>query len=221
MEKILFKEEQRFTQWWLWLILIASVLAVLIPFVWGIYSQTVLDEPFGDQPMSTEGLVITGIFSVLLIVFIFLVVIRAKLKTKITNVGVFICYPPFVKKWKKFIPEEIEKYQIRTFKANREYGGYGMKKRRKTGQAYIISGNIGLQLYFKNGKKLLIGTQKKRAIAYAMGKLMDDDQKPIHNEKNLQNVESVFVRKAKKILIILAIEIIVAILIFAIIQIFK
>lgn len=178
MEKVLFKEEQRFTQWWLWLIMIVSSLAVLIPFGYGIYSQTFLEEPLGDQPMSTGGLIVTGIFSVLLMGFIFLVVFRSRLKTKITYEGVFVCYPPLVRKWKKFVPGEIGKYEMRTFRANREYGGYGMKRRRKYGQAYIISGNMGLQLYFKNGKKLLIGTQQKQAIEYAMRKLMDEQKQP-------------------------------------------
>ena len=36
-----------------------------------------------------------------------------------------------------------------------------------------VSGKIGLQLYLKNGAKLLIGTQKKQAIEYAMEKLMN------------------------------------------------
>ena len=70
---------------------------------------------------------------------------------------------------------EIEKFEVRTFNAVREYGGYGLKRRRKYGQSYTISGNVGLQLYFRNGKKLLIGTQKKQAIKYAMEKLMREE----------------------------------------------
>jgi len=61
---------------------------------------------------------------------------------------------------------------MRTFRAKREYGGYGIKWRRRSGRALIISGNTGLQLYFKNGKKLLIGTQQKQGIEYAMKKFM-------------------------------------------------
>ena len=61
MEKVLFKEEQRFTQWWLWLIMAITLLSVLIPFAYGMHSQEVLDKPFGENPMSTGGLVVTGI----------------------------------------------------------------------------------------------------------------------------------------------------------------
>ncbi|NQU87694.1 MAG: hypothetical protein HQ541_18235 [Mariniphaga sp.] len=173
MEIFLFKEEQRHNQWWLWVILIISLLAVLIPFSYGIYSQEVLDKPFGDNPMSTEGLIVTGIFSVLLMGFIVFIVARLRLKTKISNEGIYYCYPPLFKKWKKLCPDEIESSEIRTFNAIREYGGYGMKRRRKYGQAFIASGNTGLQLYLKNGKKLLIGTQRKQAIDAAIKKMMN------------------------------------------------
>jgi hypothetical protein len=172
MEKVLFKEEQRFTQWWLWLIMAITLLSVLIPFAYGIYSQKVLDKPFGENPMSTGGLVVTGISSVLIVGVILLLLFGARLKTRITYEGIFVSYPPIINKWKKYVPDEIDKYEVRAYKANREFGGYGIKSRRKYGQSYTISGNTGLQLYFKNGKKLLIGTQKKQAIEYAMGKLM-------------------------------------------------
>ncbi|MDX1283756.1 MAG: hypothetical protein R3182_02025 [Draconibacterium sp.] len=173
MEKVLFKEEQRFTQWWLWLIMIITLLSVLVPFGYGIYSQEVMDKPFGDNPMSTGGLIVTGTFSVLIVGAIVLLLFGSRLKTQITAEALFVSFPPLINKEKKFVPEEIEKYEIRTYRANIEYGGYGIKSRKKYGQSYTISGNTGLQLYFKNGKRLLIGTQRKQAIDYAMDKLMN------------------------------------------------
>lgn len=153
--------------------MLASLMAVLVPFAIGIYHQLVLDEPFGDQPMSDEGLTVTGVFSVSIMVFIFLLVFNSRLKTKVTNEALSVVFPPFFRKWKRIVPEEIQRFEIRTYRAKREYGGYGIKRRRRYGQSYTISGNIGLQLYFKNGKKLLIGTQKKQALEYAMRKLME------------------------------------------------
>jgi len=221
MEKVLFKEEQRFSQWWLWLVLIGAFLTVLIPFGCGIYSQEVLNKPFGDTPMSTEGLIVVGVFSNLMMAFIFYLLIKSKLKTKITSAGIWVSYPPIINKWKKFTPSEIEKYEVRTYRANWEFGGHGMKRRKKFGQSYTVSGNIGLQLYFKNGKKLLIGTQKKQAIEHAMGKIMGTGRILLPEEKrNKKNVSPVW-KKTKKILIILAVEVVLAILIFGLIQIFK
>lgn len=177
MEKVLFSEEQRYTQWWLYLIVFASLLSVLVPFSVGIYQQAVLDKPFGDQPMSTEGLTVTGVFSSLIMALIFLMIFKSKLKTKVTNEALWLSFPPLMRKWKQIVPEEIERYEIRTYRAKREYGGYGLRRgRRRYGAAYTISGNIGVQLHFKNGKKLLIGTQKKQAFEYAMRKLMEGEE---------------------------------------------
>lgn len=48
-----FNEVQKFTQWWLWLILIA---VLLIP-VYGIYKQIYQGEAFGGKPISNSGLI--------------------------------------------------------------------------------------------------------------------------------------------------------------------
>ena len=172
MEKLFFSEEQRHNQWWLWVIMTFALLAVLVPFAYGIYDQVVLDEPFGNEPMSTEGLIVTGAGSVLIMLIIFFVVFKARLLTKITTEGIWYSYPPLFRKGKWIRPDEISRYEVITFHAFRQYGGYGMKRRRRHRQAYIMSGNTGLMLYFKNGQKLLIGTQKKQAITYAMEKVM-------------------------------------------------
>jgi len=62
-----------------------------------------------------------------------------------------------------------------TIPAKREYVDQGMKRRVRSGMSNTVSGNIGLQLYFKNGNKLLVGTQKKQAIEYAMEKMMKEE----------------------------------------------
>ncbi len=216
MEKVLFKEEQRFTQWWLWLILGSTLLAIVIPLA------NELSVQLGDT--SSEGflrLILYGSVAGLFIVSVLIVLVLSRLKTKITYDGIFITFPPLKRKSYRIKVQEIERFEIRKYRAKREYGGYGFRSRRTSGQAYTISGNIGLQLYFKNGKKLLIGTQKKQAIEYAMGKLMGERKIFLPEEKSKQNMESPVWKKAKKILIIFAIEIVLVILIFGLIQIFK
>ncbi len=176
MEKVYFSEEQRHNQWWLWVIPGAATLAVLIPFLYGIYVSEVLQEPFGENPMTTEGLIATGIASVLMMLIILFVLGKTKLITKINSRGIWVCYPPLYPRGKWISPEEVVKYEILTFKAIREFGGYGMKRKRKYGQAFIVAGNTALQLHLTNGKRLLIGTQKKQAIAHAMEKLMKPEK---------------------------------------------
>ena len=70
---------------------------------------------------------------------------------------------------------EIDRFEIREYKPIKEYGGWGMKQGKKgVGKAYSVSGNIGLQLYLTNGKKVLIGTQRRDAMLRAIRKMMEN-----------------------------------------------
>nr|MBP6978828.1 hypothetical protein [Lentimicrobiaceae bacterium] len=52
-----------------------------------------------------------------------------------------------------------------------EYGGWGYRMGgKKAGVAYNISGNMGLQLELKNGKKILLGTKKPVEMEEALKK---------------------------------------------------
>jgi len=88
--KFQFKEEQKFTQWWLWVILIG---VGMIP-IFGLYKQIVLGEKFGNNPMSDVGLLFFALFVFnLLALFWFM-----RLKTNIDGNCIKMSFFPFVKK---------------------------------------------------------------------------------------------------------------------------
>lgn len=146
-----FKEEQRFTQWWLWMILILIVILSIL----GIYKQLVLGEQFGDNPMSDVGLII---FSILVFSLIVLFLIM-KLKTSIDKNGIQMNFFPFVKK-------RVEWNEIKNIKVvNYGFvGGWGIRLWTEYGTVYNIKGNKGIAIELKNGKKFLIGTQKETEL---------------------------------------------------------
>src|SRR5690554_7970649 len=88
--KIQFKEEQKFTQWWLWLILIGIGVMPII----GIYKQIIIGGTYGDNPMSYLGLTI---FS-LLIYGIIALFLFMRLKTEITQDEISVKFIPFTKR---------------------------------------------------------------------------------------------------------------------------
>lgn len=171
MEKIIFQEEQKSNMAWLTIVLIISLFSVVSPFVYGVYSQEVLHKPFGDNPMSTGALIGVGMVAAIIIGAVNWLIVKMRIKTKVSGEALWVSYPPLAR-WKKITPEMIQSYEIRTYNAVREFGGHGLKKTRKSGTSYTLSGNVGLQLYLIGGKKILIGTQKKQALEYAMRKLM-------------------------------------------------
>jgi len=216
MEKILFKEEQRFNKWWILLILGFGLLALIIPLTNELSSQS-----WNTSSENFSRLVLNGGLVALFIVAVFTVMVLRRLETKITQNEIIIRFPPLKRKAVRIKIQEIEHFEIRKYKPIREFGGRGYCRKGTSGQAYTISGNTGLQLYFKNGKKLLIGTQKKQAIEFAMSKIIGENNKVASGDWKRQHDEGKIGKKMKKFLIILAIEIIIAILIIGIIQLLK
>ncbi len=178
MKKILFKEEQKFGAK-VYLIMLPVFILIIVIFGIGFYKQLYLGEPWGDEPMTDNGLIFTFLLIIAFMIVLSVLMFKMKLITEIRDDGLYFKYPPLINKFRHFKPEIIEKYEVRKYRAIREYGGYGLKGRkpgrrgRKYGMAYNVSGDTGLQLYLNDGTKVLIGTQRGEAIKYAMDKMMN------------------------------------------------
>lgn len=173
MERTFFKEEQRFGQWWLWLLLIASLGVSVVPLWYGYLTQVSTGIPWGDNPTTDDGLLLIAILVTLLMVGILLLFSFSRLYLEVREDGIHFRFPPFVWKWKKISRDEIEKYTVGKYNPIMEYGGYGVRKSYgRYGKAYNVSGNIGLRLTLRNGKVVLFGTQRKQALEYALQKMM-------------------------------------------------
>ncbi|WP_297798579.1 hypothetical protein [uncultured Eudoraea sp.] len=155
--KVFFKEEQKFTQWWLWLILIG---VGLLP-IYGMYKQLILGEQFGDNPMSDPGLIIFAVFVFGIIALFWFM----QLKTRIDEREIRINFFPFVHKnvkWNDIKSAKIVNYGF--------VGGWGIHLWTQYGTVYNIKGNKGLAIELKNGKKFLLGTQKENELSEVIKK---------------------------------------------------
>jgi len=176
MEKQFYSEEQKFKPTIVWLIMFPVWTSVNVIFGIGLYHQIGLGQPWGDKPMSDIGLIAVTAVVNLVVIGTGLLMLKTRMITEIRESGLFYRYPPFIIKEKKISREEIERFEVRQYKPIQEYGGWGFRQRSRrfqnAGLAYNVSGNIGLQLCLKNGKKILFGTQRKEAIGSAMNKMM-------------------------------------------------
>lgn len=144
---IFFKEEQRFSQWWFWLLMLG---VGGIP-IFGMYKQFILGEEFGNNPMSNLGLIIFSVFIFgLIILFWFM-----RLKTEIDSKGIRVNFSPLAKNY--FLWADVKSVKIIDYK----FVGYGLRLSTNYGTVYNTNGNKGLALELSNGKKYLIGTQKE------------------------------------------------------------
>jgi hypothetical protein len=158
-----FYEKQKFNQWWIWLIIIAITVASSYAAI----QQLVFKVPFGNEPASDNVLIILCMVPLfILTIFTFMY-----LETKINSDGVFYKFNILHFKYRQIKWEEIEKIYTREYRPVAEYGGWGIKWGRKSGKAYNISGNQGVQIELKNGKKILIGTQKSQEVELLLQEL--------------------------------------------------
>jgi len=173
MGKSFYREIQRFSSPWVWILLITVLAASLVPTLTALYRQIVLDNPFGRKPLSGNELLIIIVVQIVLYVLIVFLFKKMKLVTEVKDDGFYYWYPPFINKVKRIGKEEIEKYEVRQYKPIREYGGWGVRQGiGKAGTAFNVSGKTGLQFVLKNGKKILFGTLRGDALQRAMDKMM-------------------------------------------------
>lgn len=161
LQPAIFSEKQRFTQWWLWII----ILGINLFFIYGLYQQVYLGKPMGTKPSSDQGLW-TGWGICLLVTLLMRSIF---LKTIIRQDGVYIQFFPFHLKLKFYAFSELENIFVKKYSPMMDYGGWGIRVGiLGKGTAYNISGNMGLQLIFINGKKILIGTNQPVALQEAL-----------------------------------------------------
>jgi hypothetical protein len=155
-----FEESQKFRQAWIWFI-IAGVNAIMIYQLF-----------FSDPDVEIGSIHVLVLFVIIGVDAIFFF---GNLKTRINNDNIQITFFPFINKPKVISWNSIDKAYIRRYNSFTEYGGWGIRRSWK-GRAYNTSGNIGLQLVLKSGRKTLIGTQKQKELEEFLEKYVFKDK---------------------------------------------
>jgi hypothetical protein len=159
MESIKFNEVQRFKTKWAWL----GVAAMNVVFIYAIIQQVIIGKQFGSKPAPDFVLLIVELGLLILLLFLFSI----RLKTKITDAGIYYRFFPFQLKETLIEWHDLKDAYIRQYNSYHEYGGWGLRVgRRDTGNAIntSASSNRGLQLVFNDGKLLLVGTTRPDEI---------------------------------------------------------
>jgi len=157
-----FMEMQKFRQ--KWIILIVGVIALLS--WWAFIQQIVFESPFGSNPAPDYVIyILLAIFGIALPLFIFgyrmeTVVNADFILVKMTLLG------------KRLIQiDEIKECYAREYRPIMEYGGWGWRWSPSMGVAYNVTGNKGVQLKLKNGRMILIGSQRPEQLAERINNL--------------------------------------------------
>ena len=160
----IFREVQRFRQWWVWLL----VLLVGSISWYGFIQQIVFKKPFGNNPAPNPVMIMIWVIFGLFFPYLFYSI---KLITEIRYDGLYVRFFPLQFHVHKISFGDIKNFEIRTYSALKEYGGYGMRLGVR-GKAYNVSGNKGIQLELLDEKQLLIGTQKAEEFFSALASMV-------------------------------------------------
>jgi len=162
MAKTLFTEKQRFRQKWL----IGLILIILGISIWGFVQQIIMEIPFGNNPASN----ITLLLLLLAPLLIFGFFLSLTLHTRVDQHGISYRFAPIHRKERLIKWESVKQVHVRKYKPIAEYGGWGFRQGR-SGMALNIAGSMGLQLVLKDGKKILLGTQRPDKLKMTLEKL--------------------------------------------------
>ena len=154
----LFREVQRFRQWFFWI----PVLVVTGVIWWQFWEQIIRQHPQGQQPIPDwAAWVLTIVFGLGFPAFAAIV----RLVTTVTPDSLTVGLAPFRP---KLIPlSTIATAMEREYSPMREFGGWGIRTSRE-GRAYNAHGNMGVQLVLDDGSRILIGTQRPQELASAL-----------------------------------------------------
>lgn len=153
MAKATFEESQRFSRWWLGL-LVGGMVAGM---------AAALSDP---DPNKYWGMVLVFVISG----GVSLLIARVRLLTRIDGYGIHYRFTGFMG-WKQIAWAEIDKAELRTYNAITEYGGWGYRRRWfKSGLALTVGGDRGIQLQLLNGKRILLGTHQPEEAAAALAR---------------------------------------------------
>jgi hypothetical protein len=154
-----FREQQRFRQWWLWVIIVGPAAMAW----WLLIQQVIQGKPVGQNPAPDWLAWVLWVAIGLGLPFLFS---RMSMVVEVSRDTVLIVYRPFSR---RTIPlAEIERAEARTYNAVKEYGGWGIKGWSKAKMAYNVSGNHGVELTLTGGRSVMIGSQQADELAAAV-----------------------------------------------------
>jgi hypothetical protein len=140
-EDIRYEEVQPFDQIWLW-IMIGFEFAIML------IALLVAGTPLWTAAIGIGAMTLT-----------MALLGSLKLYTRIDADGVHYRMFPFHFREQTLPWEEVDQIHVRQYSPILEYGGWGIRYGRN-GKAFNVRGNYGIQIVKKNGKRLLIGTQR-------------------------------------------------------------
>lgn len=155
-----FREVQYALRWWLALLLLVPVSAV----GYGLFQQFVLGKRWGNRPVSNVAFGLIGALLFGFVAWIF----SLHLATEVRD-GQLILSWRYLWLPRRIPLDEIEKAEAVRYSPVGEYMGWGIRRSITDGSiCYTARGDRGVRVATKDGKKLLVGSQRPEELVAAL-----------------------------------------------------
>ncbi len=154
MQDSYFEEEQRFRQFWVWAIVLATSMTSLVILYGKWAAGELVEEPVGSAVTALIGAGGPALFYVM------------KFVTRLDANHLSLLFSPF--RHREIPLDDIDRWEARSYNPILEYGGWGLRWRPGKGKAYNVSGSRGVQLHLVDGEELLVGSQKPEELTEAI-----------------------------------------------------
>lgn len=166
-DKVLFYEMQYIRQFKLLFILMLALLIWMFVIAGFLIQDLLIKPEVIDWFEVTIGFAGVGFGIVLLTHLCFF----TRMITEVTPKGLFIRFIPFHFRIKEIDLKKVESVEAKQYRPIMEYGGWGIRMGWKK-KAYNVFGNKGVEIVYKEGYKLLIGSQRAEELAEAVKSIM-------------------------------------------------
>ena len=161
-----FQEKQGLSLWWLYILIGIDAIIIL---------SIVLFDKGGMSFEQLKAVYFAPLWAVFLPLTIVFLLQKNKLTLTVNELGISYRYFPFRNKTRLLPWGTVEKVWFHKYDALGDYGGWGVRYRlwfKFSDKAYLMNDkDKGLQIEFKNGKRLLFSTNKCDAFELFMANL--------------------------------------------------
>ncbi|MDO9511706.1 MAG: hypothetical protein Q7J34_08100 [Bacteroidales bacterium] len=154
---VFFYEKQKVQQWWVWAIMIVSVLFGIAILGYLIFYQIFTKAIFNIAFRIDSGVIVFGMLNAILLLSSFILFSKVSLKVELSSLGLRVGFF-FLMPSRLFPIYTIRNFRLLDLQKNAAFSGIGFTGT-TTRRSIVMDGNNAIEFEFIDGKTLILGTR--------------------------------------------------------------
>jgi|GEM_PF-2471869 len=161
---------------WVWVFAMIPLLVAMIPIGAGLHLQLVEGKPWGDKPMSDEGLITFAVFMAIIFLSFIALICTSTLRIRIDNEGVrYKKFPS--RKWATIRFEEIARFEPKKLGLFQTPGSQKFPARNLQHKVIKILSRRAVVFFLKNGNTITLGTANPEGIFFSLKRVLAQNER--------------------------------------------